>query len=129
MTSEANEASTRLCLSAWKGVEIRASGSVGPCCILPLYGGNLKQQTLLEIVNGPRFRALRRALLLGNLENSDIPEVRDACAKCTLFPRVPVKDLIATVEAEKLRNDPVRHAPTSKASKGRAGFVRFWGKE
>jgi hypothetical protein len=84
---------TRNCVSPWAGAEVHVNGSVGPCCILPDYGGNLRSNSLLEIIDGARFRDLRRALLQGNLAESHIPAVRNSCSRCQLFGEVPVAAL------------------------------------
>jgi len=60
------------CDFPWKRVAIAWDGGVIPCChdynnIYPL--GNVKEQSLKEVWNGPKMVALRRELRSGNVKN------------------------------------------------------------
>jgi MoaA/NifB/PqqE/SkfB family radical SAM enzyme len=91
---------TRNCVSPWAGAEVQVNGDVGPCCVLAHYGGNLRSNSLLAIIDGTNFRNLRRALLQGNLAESHIPSVRNSCALCPLFGEVPISVLRERVRTE-----------------------------
>jgi radical SAM protein with 4Fe4S-binding SPASM domain len=76
------------CAYLWKSVVVTASGDVIPCCAdfdASLVMGNVNQQSLAEIWQGERYRALRRAHLEGRYSG--------ACANClewTGAPRQPL---------------------------------------
>lgn len=81
---------TRSCTEPWVFTLFQANGSVAPCRVrvnaaLPLKPG----QPLAEVVEGDGFRALRRALLTGDLDAT--------CAACHHKPLVPREQLLARV--------------------------------
>jgi radical SAM protein with 4Fe4S-binding SPASM domain len=69
------------CHIPWQQMVIDASGTVNPCCYWSAYGnlnpacGNLNEQPLLEIWNGPVFQNLRRNMARGDLAAA-------GCANC-----------------------------------------------
>jgi MoaA/NifB/PqqE/SkfB family radical SAM enzyme len=73
-----------LCRRPWTGMYFTANGRALPCCIAPFSQrgyenytlGDVTQQTLRELWNGPAYRKFRSALL------SDKPP--DCCANCGL---------------------------------------------
>lgn len=66
---------TRDCFDPWTYVEVHPHGGISPCCVRrPV--GNVSEQSLAEILNGPRIRELRRALLSG--------EPDETCQGCGL---------------------------------------------
>ena len=66
---------TRDCFDPWVYVEFHANGGVSPCCVRrPI--GNLRDQSLADLLNGSRIRELRNALLSG--------EPDETCRGCGL---------------------------------------------
>jgi len=81
---------TRDCLDPWRIAFVHASREVRPCCFYEETLGQLDWETLPDIVNGPRFRDLRRGLLSGDLPRS--------CATCNARPLIGVDLLRAKVK-------------------------------
>jgi len=52
-----------ICPSPWTEMFIQADGKVRACCFSPEVLGDLHDQTLPEIWNGPRYQSLRRRIL------------------------------------------------------------------
>jgi MoaA/NifB/PqqE/SkfB family radical SAM enzyme len=63
----------RRCLFVWQSTVINADGSVYPCQYYAQSMGNIREEPLAKIWNGPRYRALRKALKKGLLPG---------CARC-----------------------------------------------
>jgi MoaA/NifB/PqqE/SkfB family radical SAM enzyme len=84
---------TRLCVHPWNGLFVTHKGKVGPCCLLPDAAGDLTKESLSSIVAGPKFEAMRAALLAGDLEKSTVPEVARACARCNIYPHGTTSEL------------------------------------
>ncbi|MFP6888555.1 MAG: radical SAM/SPASM domain-containing protein [Nitrospinota bacterium] len=60
------------CRKPWWQMTVQWDGSVSPCCLdynNKLVLGNVKDQTLTEIWNGPRMKELRREFLSGMVTN------------------------------------------------------------
>lgn len=73
------------CSYLWSAVVVAWDGRVVPCCfdynaVVTL--GNLKEQTLAEIWNGPKYQAIREAELAGRNDNP-------LCGSCTEAPGQP----------------------------------------
>jgi peptidoglycan/xylan/chitin deacetylase (PgdA/CDA1 family)/MoaA/NifB/PqqE/SkfB family radical SAM enzyme len=64
------------CVAPWTVFHARADGTVRTCCTLRRSMGDLRQQSVEEIWNGPEYRRLRRAFVT----QQGIP---DACFRCT----------------------------------------------
>ena len=61
------------CTLPWRRFTVTWDGDVVPCCYdfdKKIVLGNLSEQSLLEIWNGPRMQELRREFLSNNVENS-----------------------------------------------------------
>lgn len=64
-------------------IGVHADGTVVPCCLdkeAKLALGNIKHQTLEDILKSPRARAMREGFAAGNL-------VEDLCQRCTFIRR------------------------------------------
>ncbi|MBI2215018.1 MAG: radical SAM protein [Acidobacteria bacterium] len=81
---------TRDCLDPWRIAFVHASGEVRPCCFYEETLGQLDAEPLPDIVNGARFRELRRGLLSGELSRS--------CASCNARSLIGIDLLRAKVE-------------------------------
>jgi len=77
------EGMTRDCAEPWKYLFLCAHGAVRPCCAYDYPVGDLRTQTLEEIVNGPKLRQFRQNLLSGHLEGS-------LCMHCSMQPQIPI---------------------------------------
>jgi radical SAM protein with 4Fe4S-binding SPASM domain len=71
------------CWGTRSHIAIHADGTVVPCCLdkearIPL--GNLQQQSLSEVLNGPRYKAMKKGFESGKL-------VEDLCRRCTYAER------------------------------------------
>jgi radical SAM protein with 4Fe4S-binding SPASM domain len=75
-----NEPITLLCGQPFSQIYIERTGVVRPCCIGSHNLGNLMEQSVEEIWNGPAYQELRRQMLEGI-----VPE---PCAKCVRLGRV-----------------------------------------
>jgi radical SAM protein with 4Fe4S-binding SPASM domain len=75
--------SQTMCVEPWRSVYINAGGHVFPCCA---YGvpkntlGDLKEQSLEDIWNGPGFQELRRSMIEGHY----LPPCRN-CPRMPMF--------------------------------------------
>lgn len=96
--SEIPEGMTRDCLDPWKFLYLHATGEVRPCCMLEETYADLGQGPPEEILNNDKFRALRKRLLSGELD--------EACGNCRARP-------ITTTE--KLREKVMAGAVTRRA--------------
>lgn len=67
---------TRLCLQPWNTINVGADGTVYPCCVTvdDMNIGNLAEQSLEEIIVGPKMAEIRNRLVSGNLTG--------ACVDC-----------------------------------------------
>ena len=84
---------TLLCAQPFSQVYLEKDGKVRTCCYGTHDLGNLNEQSIEEIWNGPRFRALRRAMFTGQ-----IPIECDQCVTLGRIPpnRYPQDDLVIT---------------------------------
>jgi MoaA/NifB/PqqE/SkfB family radical SAM enzyme len=84
-TNDAFVKRSRACMLPWTSAHIDASGSVFPCCRASAENksklGDLQQETLGEIWNGPEYYEFRNSLLLK--EGRSCPDV---CSGCTCVP-------------------------------------------
>jgi hypothetical protein len=80
---------TRDCLAPWAQLEVRLDGGVALCCARPPIG-NLKSQSLKELMNGDAARELRSQLLNGAADSY--------CKQCLLAPATTPAALKARVE-------------------------------
>jgi MoaA/NifB/PqqE/SkfB family radical SAM enzyme len=96
--------STRLCTEPWQSFFIRQNGKAGPCCILQEVGGDLNEQSVTSIIRGPKLRAMRAALLAGDLEHSTVPEVASTCARCSNYPKGTPEQLRTLLLAPQARH-------------------------
>ena len=76
---------TRDCTLPWETAYLSADGPVRPCCRTTQDVGDLRTETLEEILNGPKLRKFREDLLSGNLEGGP-------CMHCPAAPQVPVAE-------------------------------------
>jgi radical SAM protein with 4Fe4S-binding SPASM domain len=74
---------TRDCTLPWTYINLCSHGEVRPCWEYRASVGNLKFESLAEILNGPKLRQLRRNLLAGKLD-------AHRCQRCTVMPQIPV---------------------------------------
>jgi hypothetical protein len=79
---------TRDCLAPWAQLEVRLDGGIALCCARPPIG-NLKSQSLKELVNGEAARELRSQLLNGTVDSY--------CRQCLLAPATTPETLKARV--------------------------------
>lgn len=72
----------RKCGHPWWSIYVETDGSVKPCCIWPPDAtlGNILQQPLRKIWNGPKYRALRRTV--------NTPEMPEPCKRCFIPARI-----------------------------------------
>jgi radical SAM protein with 4Fe4S-binding SPASM domain len=91
---------TRDCLDPWRYCEINTNGDVQPCCAHSRIG-NLHDQDLAEILNGPTVRELRRNLLEGT------PDAE--CANCRLRGAVSPNALQQQLESWIKESDEANH--------------------
>lgn len=83
LTEATNNGSAPRCLMPWQSLMIDVYGNVQPCAYRGNYTnttnaepyGNINEQSLEEIWNGPIARKVRRCMAAGDLENA-------GCAKC-----------------------------------------------
>ena len=80
------------CLAAWDGAAVHFGGDVQACATLcysdcsgSLILGNLAEQSLAEILDGPRARELRRRLLEGDLDADLCCHHCDRLDTCNLY--------------------------------------------
>jgi MoaA/NifB/PqqE/SkfB family radical SAM enzyme len=76
---------TRNCAEPWKYVFLCADGQVKPCCAYDVAIGDLRTESLKQIVNGQRIRDLRAKLLSGNLAGT-------LCEHCSLRAEISVHE-------------------------------------
>ena len=76
---------TRNCAEPWKYVFLYADGQVRPCCAYDVAVGDLRTQTLEEVLNGPPIRELRGKLLSGDLSGT-------LCECCSMRPEIPTRE-------------------------------------
>jgi hypothetical protein len=76
---------TRDCADPWKFASLFAEGEVHPCCAYGYSIGDLRKEPLVQILNGPRVKQLRRDLLTGNLQGH-------LCSECSMKPQIPVAE-------------------------------------
>jgi radical SAM protein with 4Fe4S-binding SPASM domain len=81
---------TRNCTLPWTYINICAHGQVRPCSEFRASIGNLRQESLAELLNGRKLRQLRKNLLMGNLNGH-------RCRHCTVMPTVPVRTFQRTM--------------------------------
>ena len=86
-------AGRRSCSIPWRAAVILGNGDVQACCVPGTLMGNLQEQTMEEIWNGPRYQALRETV------NSDRP--MPACATCAMFRRTDNPDSYLIYSATK----------------------------
>lgn len=55
------------CPLAWNGIYVNPQGKVDTCCISDNNLGNINEQSVDEIVNGPKARAIRESMLRGEI--------------------------------------------------------------
>jgi radical SAM protein with 4Fe4S-binding SPASM domain len=91
---------TRDCLDPWYNPFIQPDGGVWPCCWFYSALGNVKQEPFDEIVNGQRFRELRRELLTGQL--------RAQCRECPSRSTATTDGLLSRLRASKKEFPPKR---------------------
>ena len=92
------------CPSPFYILVIRADGSVVPCCVAwskELIMGNVNSNTLLEIWNGEKFEALRKAHLHGNRQSVS------GCKDCTMLFDHDPRDFVDGLTVEEYE---ARHA-------------------
>ena len=70
----------RQCPLPWWSVYVEVNGAVKPCCVYHWPLGNLLEQPLREIWNGPKFRALRRIV--------NTPAMPEVCRSCFIQERL-----------------------------------------
>ncbi|MGD0281080.1 MAG: radical SAM/SPASM domain-containing protein [Dissulfurispiraceae bacterium] len=71
----------KVCAQIFKGVQVQADGEVVPCCIdwnRVNVIGNINNESVYEIWNGEKLRALQIEHLLGNKDNTE------PCKDCTM---------------------------------------------
>jgi radical SAM protein with 4Fe4S-binding SPASM domain len=66
-----------VCTVPWNSAVLLGNGDVAACCVPGLVMGNLNENTMQEIWNGPRYQELRATV------NSDKP--LPPCASCPMF--------------------------------------------
>ncbi|MCX8037616.1 MAG: radical SAM protein [Candidatus Sumerlaeia bacterium] len=70
----------RQCPHPWWSVYVEADGRVKPCCVYHWFMGNILEQPLWKIWNGPKWRALRRIV--------NTPRMPDVCRSCFIQTRI-----------------------------------------
>jgi MoaA/NifB/PqqE/SkfB family radical SAM enzyme len=89
--SEIPAGMTRDCLDPWSFLYLHATGEIRPCCMLEETYTDLGQGPPDEILNNDKFRALRKRLLSGELD--------DACGNCRARPITTTERLRERVKA------------------------------
>ncbi len=86
------------CSEPWMTINVNASGEVRPCCFNDDILGNLHEQTMEEIWNGPGFTALRADQAAGVVSPGCEVCVRNGRMKQSpwIVPREPVPAVSAT---------------------------------
>ena len=74
---------TRNCTLPWTYINICAHGQVRPCSEFRASIGTLREESLAELLNGPKLRQLRKDLLTGRLSEH-------RCQRCTIMQPVPI---------------------------------------
>jgi hypothetical protein len=86
------EKSTRDCIDPWLFAQITSEREVKPCCVMSALDVFSEGVPLSAVLDGPKFRELRRELLTG--------ELGDACTACPVRPLTDVSSLRRRVRAE-----------------------------
>jgi radical SAM protein with 4Fe4S-binding SPASM domain len=81
---------TRDCIDPWIAIEIKTNGDVRPCCVR-VAAGNLKSQSLAQILNGQAMRSVRESLLSATPDNQ--------CGTCRLRTVTTKEELAKRVSA------------------------------
>ena len=82
----------RGCNEPWKSAVILGNGDVAACCVPGNTMGNLKEQSLEEIWNGPKYQKLRATI---NSSNPPWP-----CSACPIFRHTENSDSYLVVDAK-----------------------------
>jgi len=78
------QAGRRPCHVPWDSAVMLGNGDIAACCVPGMVMGNLHENTMEEIWNGPRYQSLRATV------NSATPE--PVCAACPMFRRTDNPD-------------------------------------
>lgn len=80
------------CSKPWTSFELEHDGRVAPCCMSKIDCGNVNDQTIAEIWNGPAYQEFRRSMAAGDWERTCRPEC----------PRLqgPIDDSVSAPQAE-----------------------------
>jgi radical SAM protein with 4Fe4S-binding SPASM domain len=62
------------CSKPWTSFEVEHDGRVAPCCMSKFDCGNVNQQTIAEIWNGPAYQEFRRLMAAGEWQRTCRPE-------------------------------------------------------
>jgi len=83
-----------VCSEPFIALNVTASGEVRPCCFNDDVLGDLNQQTMVEIWNGPGYAGLRADMAAGRVPESCEVCVRNSRVKLSQFllPREPVSE-------------------------------------
>jgi radical SAM protein with 4Fe4S-binding SPASM domain len=63
-----------LCSKPWTSFELEHDGRVAPCCMSKIDCGNVNQQSVAEIWNGPAYQEFRRSMAAGEWRKTCRPE-------------------------------------------------------
>lgn len=77
--AEALDPEINMCFYPWSAAYLDSSGTVMPCCLLPVCMGRLREQDFLTLYNGPAYRKLRSDV------NTSFPSYPN-CRNCSLTP-------------------------------------------
>jgi MoaA/NifB/PqqE/SkfB family radical SAM enzyme len=88
---------TRDCLDPWSFLYLHATGAIRPCCMLEETYADVRQGPE-DVLNNEKFRALRKRLLTGELD--------DACANCRARPVTTTGQLQEKVRAAAVTRRP-----------------------
>ena len=79
-----NRIQKRICEAPWKHIFVAADGDVSVCCELPLVFGNLKEQSLEDILHGSKLFQFQSDMLNGNYDKH--------CLNCCLSWGLPYSE-------------------------------------
>jgi radical SAM protein with 4Fe4S-binding SPASM domain len=80
----AGQGSTKDCFDPWNYSQIKADGTVYPCCAHSPIGKVTEGTSYAEILDGTKLDSLRQSLLNGNLDNE--------CKNCHMRADIPISE-------------------------------------
>lgn len=91
LNNHIGEGETRICIQPWERVFIRNNGGVMPCCYGASDIGNIREQSIDDVMRGGALTRLKRSLLTG-------VGLEPACLNCDGVPIGKVEELAGLVK-------------------------------